>query len=207
MIRKALYFCALALGLGIFHPLPAQAIPVTTTVTGSVDFADGSNPFGLATAEAVTAVAVYDDGGIPAAGAFNLPIDGDPTFSLTITLGSFVFTEIADTSFGSGFPRLVFDNGNLVGIDFEIDGFPLGGFADLILGAFGPQDSLWFLDEFVSGAPNNVLLEGSWDFANAVTEPNAITEVPEPDTWPLLAGGLVGLLALSRRRPKAIPSV
>lgn len=201
MIKKSLYFCALVLGLGIFHPLTAQAIPVTTTVPGSVDVADASNPFGLTTSDMVSAVAVYDDGTIPGAGAFNLPIDSDPTFSLTITLGSFVFTETDDTSFGSGFPRLVFNNGSLVGINFKIDGFAFGAFADLIVGSFGPQESLWFLDDFTSG---DTLLEGAWDFANAVTEPNATTDVPEPDTWPLFAGGLMGLLALGRRRSKAI---
>jgi hypothetical protein len=199
--KKALCFCALALGLGILQTAPAQAVPVITTVTGSVDLADGSNPFGLTTADAVTAVAAYDDSGIPAVGAFNLPLDADPAFSLTITLGSFTFVETDDDDFGGGFPRLEFLNGVLVGIEFERDGFALAGFTDLTVGAFN-NATQWFLDDNVASAP---LLEGTWDFANAVTVPVDIaTNIPEPAAWLLFAAGLAGLIGVTRRPQRQV---
>ncbi len=198
MIKRALASGLFTLGLALFLVTPAQAVLVTTTVTGSVDLADASNPFGLTTADSVTAVAVYDDGGIPAVGAFNLPIDSNPSFSLTITLGSFTFVETDDDKFGTGFPRLAFLDGQLDGIDFERDGFPFGAFPDLIVGGFDGE-TRWFLDEFVSGGANNVLLEGTWDLANAVTVPNVVTDVPEPATWPLFAGALFGLAGFGGR--------
>lgn len=203
MIGNLTKSCILALALAI-PTTSAQAVPVTTTITGSVDSADAGNPFGLAVGDMVTAVAVYDDGGVPAAGAFTLAIDSDPSFALTITLGNFIFQESDDDLFGSGAPRLEFNDGALVGIDFEVDGFPFGGFPDLIVGAFD-NDTRWFLDEFVSGAPDNVLLEGTWDFVNAVTVPDVVTSIPEPTTFLLFAGGLVGLAGMSgktrRKRP------
>ena len=203
MIGNLTKSCILALALAI-PTTSAEAVPVTTTITGSVDSADAGNPFDLAVGDMVTAVAVYDDGGIPAAGAFTLAIDSDPSFALTITLGSFIFQESDDDLFGSGAPRLEFNDGALVGIEFEIDGFPLGAFPDLIVGAFD-NNTRWFLDEFVSGAPDNALLDGTWDFANAVTVPDVVAAIPEPTTFLLFAGGLVGLAGMTgkarRKRP------
>lgn len=204
MIGNFTKSCILALAL-IFLTTSAQAVPVTTTITGSVDFADASNPFGLAVGDMVTAVAVYDDGGIPAAGAFTLAIDSDPSFTLTVTLGSFVFQESDDDLFGSGAPRLEFNDGALVGVDFEIDGFPFGGFPDLVVGAFD-NNTRWFLDEFVAGGANNVLLEGTWDFANAVTVPDVVASIPEPTAFLLFAGGLVGLAGMTRKARHNTPT-
>lgn len=204
MLRQSAKLCCLVLGLGaglglaLLPAAGAQAVPVTTTVTGNVLFADAANPFGLTTADSVTAVALYDDSLIPAAGAFILEIDSNPGFELTITLGSFVFEETDDDQFGSGHPSLTFNDGALVGIEFEIDGFPLGAFTDLIVGAFN-ADTRWFLDERVPSAPDNELLEGAWDFANAVTVPAVVASVPEPAAWLLFAGGLAGLAGMTGR--------
>lgn len=199
MVRSAIRFCILALGLGLIPITPALAVPVTTTVSGSVDFA-AANPFGLTTSDSVSAVAVYDDSIVPGAGAFDLAIDSDPTFSLTITLGLFVFQETDDSFFGSGFPALNFSNGNLVGIDFGITSFAFGAFPDLEVGRIPPQNERWFVDDFQNFPPAVTLLEGTWDFANAVTVPvNTNVPVPEPASWPLLASALAGLFIFQRR--------
>ena len=203
MMRGAITFCVLALGAGLFMAAPAKAVLVTTTINGSIELAHPTNPFGLTTADSVTAVAVYDDGSIPAVGAFNLGLDSDPSFSLTVTLGSFTFVETDDDEFGSGFPRLEFTDGDLVGMDFERDGFGFGGFADLRLGEFS-NGTRWFLDDNVG--PVAVLLEGTWDFANAVTVPNDVASIPEPSAWLLFAGGLFGLAGMTRQARKARPA-
>lgn len=195
MIKRALASGLFTLGLALFLVTPAQAVLVTTTVTGSVDLADASNPFGLTTADSVTAVATYDNSAIPAAGPFTLQIDSNPAFALTITLGSFVYVETDDDLFGGGFPRVEFNNGAVSGINFEIDGFALAGFIDLTVGAFNAR-TRWYLDDNL-GQPT-VLLEGTWDFANAVTVP-VITEVAEPPAWPLFAAGLIGLAGFGGR--------
>ncbi|TQV74442.1 PEP-CTERM sorting domain-containing protein [Denitrobaculum tricleocarpae] len=207
MTRSYLKICSMAAGigagLGVFLTSPAAyAVPVTTTVQGSVDLADASNPFGLSAGDVVTAIATYDDAGIPAVGASNLAFDSDPTFSLTITFGNFTFEASDDDDFGSGFPRFQFSDGALTGIEFERDGFAFGGFTDLTVGEFTGQTQ-WFLEDNIGSV--EVLLEGTWDFANAVTEPNdAVVVVSEPGSLLLFAAGFIGLCGYSRRRRRLI---
>ncbi len=197
----------LGMGLGLMMAAPAQAVLVTTTVEGNVDFAVAGNPFGLAVGDTVTAVAVYDDAGIPAAGPFDVLFNSGSGNSLTITFGSFEFEEEDDDAFLGTFPRLEFTNAAPSGLDFEIDGFSLPGFADLTLGEFS-SETRWFLDDNV-GSPQ-VLLEGTWDFANAVTVPvndpgPGPMVVSEPGSWMLLATGFLGLIGFARRQRRRPP--
>ena len=192
----------LGMGLGLTIAAPAQAVLVTTTIEGSVDLADASNPFGLTVGDTVTAVAIYDDTGIPALGTSDVLFNSGSGNSLTITFGSFEFEEEDDDAFLLTFPRLEFTNGAPSGLDFEIDGFSLPGFTDLTLGEFS-SETRWFLDDNVG--PVEVLLEGTWDFANAVTVPvddpgPGPIAVSEPGSWMLLATGFAGLLGFARQR-------
>jgi PEP-CTERM motif len=198
MLERTTKACCLALALGALTAVSAHAVPVTTTVNSSIDIADPSNPLGLTTSDTATAVAVYDDSLVPGTGAFTLQVDSDPAFSLTITLGSFVFTEADDV--GAGFPRLLFQDGALVGLNFLKQSFPLGSFADLDFASIFPHVR-WELEDFTT---STTLLGGAWDFDNAQTVPNDVTVVPEPATWLLLAGGLFSLVGAARRKaPKA----
>jgi hypothetical protein len=205
MIKKNfcanLLFVASALCAGLMTMLPAQAALVTTTVNGTVSLADSSNPFGLEIGDTVTAVTTYDNAGISAVGDDSIEIDSNPSFSLTITLGSFTYTETDDDTFGSGFPLLQFLDGALMGIDFRHTEFSFGQFPNLHVGSFTPTNSTihsnFFLDEHdQSNIFVNILLEGSWDFANALTVP-VNTAVPEPGTWLLLSAGFIGLLGFN----------
>lgn len=189
--------------LGLFSiSSAAYAVPVTTTVQGVVEIADASNPFGLSVGDVVTAVGTYDDGSIPAVGASNIEFDSDPSFSLTITLGNFTFEASDDDDFGAGFPRFQFSDGALTGIEFERDGFAFGGFTDLTLGEFAGQAE-WFLEDNIGAV--EVLLEGVWDFGNAVTVPvDRVVAVSEPGSLLLFAAGFIGLCGYSRRRHRLV---
>lgn len=210
--RANLLFLALTLSAGLIIILPAQAALVTTTVNGTVNLADPSNPFGLGIGDTATAVTTYDNAGIPAVGDSSIEVDSSSAFSLTITLGSFTFTATDDNQFGNGFPLLQFLDDALIGIDFSRTDFALGPFPNLHVGSFTPPlstiHSNFYLDEHNLSDNTFVktLLEGSWDFANARTVPVA-TAVPEPSTWLLLSAGLIGLLgfnSLQKRRSQQI---
>lgn len=189
----------IGVGLGMFLTSSASyAVPVTTTIQGSVDLADPSNPFDLSAGDVVTIVGSYDDAGVSAVGASTVAFDSDASFSLTITLGSFTFLATDDDDFGSGFPRFAFVNGALSGIEFERDGFAFGGFTDLTVGEFSGQTQ-WFLDDNLGAV--ETLLEGTWDFSNAVTvvEDVDVVAVSEPGSALLLAAGFLGLCGYRRR--------
>lgn len=208
MTRSYQKICSMAVGLGaglgvLLVSPAAYAVPVTTTVQGSVDLADARNPFGLSVGDVVTVVGSYDDAGVSAAGASTVAFDSDPSFSLTITLGSFTFLATDDDEFGSGFPKFQFSNGALTGIEFERDGFAFGGFTDLTVGEFAGQTQ-WFLEDNVGAV--EVLLEGTWGFDNAVTvvDDVVVVAVSEPGALLLFATGFMGLLGVSRRKHRRI---
>ena len=196
----------LAIAIFFVAAVPAHAVLVQTTVTGTVDVAEATNPFGLSVGDTATAVAVYDDALVdPADPAFVLAIDSDPAFSLTIDFNTFTFTENLDSDFGSGFPFLTFNLGDISGIDFEISEWVFGGFTALEFGSFA-AGTRFFLDDLDPNAPTVVLLEGTWDLENSVTVPFS-SQVPEPHTVLLFSAGLIGLRYAKKRRTNRTNSV
>lgn len=186
-----------------FTAAPANAVLVETTVTGIVELAEPTNPFGLSVGDFVTAVTVYDDALLTGVGVEMVEIDSDPLFSLTIEFGAFTFTEDLDSDFGTGKPELNFDGGELSGIDIEIDPLVFGGFLDLTLGSFD-ADRQFFLDDNNPPPGGAVaLLEGRWSFDSAVTVPvGGPPPVPtsEPMTMLMLGAGLIVFAASPAQR-------
>ena len=198
-INRNAFIKLVTMAVFILAVAPAHAVLVQTTVIGTVDLADATNPFNLSVGDTVTAVAVYDDALVdPTDPNFRLEIDSDPAFSLTIDFNTFIFTEDLDSDFGNGFPFLTFNLGDISGINFEISEWTFGGFTDLELGAFA-TNTRFFLDDRDPSAEAPVLLEGTWDFVNAVTVPVS-PQVPEPHTVLLLGAGLIGLRYAKKRR-------
>ena len=83
---------------------PALAVPVTATITGTVDIALADNPFDLSVNDTVTAVAMYDDSLVSLSGLSDIAIDSDPAFSLNLIFGELTLVETDDRDFGGGFP-------------------------------------------------------------------------------------------------------
>lgn len=172
---------------------PAAAALVRTTVTGDVTLAEAGNPLGLGVGDAVTAVAVYDDALVdPTDPLDTLLILSDPRFSLTITLGSFTYTQALE-SFPPGFPDLLFVDGTLDGIRFSVNPLALGAFTNLRLTDFegGRAAGLDQLD--AGGSFVRPLVEARWSFDSAVT-------TPLPAAAWLLSGALAALAVVRHRR-------
>jgi hypothetical protein len=154
----------------------SRAALITVPLSGKLAFAAPSNPFGVSPEDGFTGIAIFDDAIIPSSGSFLLGVDTDPSFHLTIALGSRSFTETEDADFGTGLPQLRFEEGSLVGLDFAVP-FAEVGYPNLSLEIFGPLLSVTDTDA------GSLLVTGQLIFS----------PVPEPS---ILADLLIAFVAL-----------
>jgi hypothetical protein len=171
----------------VFAATGAHAALVTEAFTGTITFAEGSNPYGVAVDDTFTWTATYDLDYQNALG--NVVIGDDPDMKLSVTIGSRTFIETEDVFYGSGnfgAPILTFDDQDSVdGVSFLVDDFV----NNYRLSSIDADFTIYSIG--ADGFSSDVhLVSGTLDF-NPVPVPGAV--------W-LLGGGLIGLVGLRRRR-------
>ena len=157
--------------------VPAQATLVSFTLTGDITAAGNNNPFGVTTADVVTATGTFDNTG------FTGLLDQATLLSLDITVGSESFTNSMDVNFGAG--DITFSLGSFYSLDFNAD--------DGVNGATADFDS--FFTSFASdnGGGSTKDIAGTWISYSQVV-------VPVPAAVWLFGSGLLGLVGVARRK-------
>ena len=151
------------LSLAAVTILPSQADQVTSTLVYNTTAADPGIAFGIDTATDLVASVIYNDFDVNTGGNFILPLDALGR-SLSINYGSLTLEASDDDLFGSGFPELLFTDGDIVGLDFEDTVNP--GFQVLNTDVAGSGTELFFLDNNDLSARGSLL---------SITEPTPVS--------------------------------
>ena len=173
----------------VFAASSANAIMVTENFSGTIDFAEAGNPFGVAESDIFAWSTTYDLSYQNELG--NIVIGDDPDMKLQVTIGSRTFNEIEDVFYGPGnfgAPILTFDeHDNVIGVSLLVDDMT-GNYRFRSHG-----DGLAF-DIYSIGSDGFTddvhLVAGTFDF-NPVPVPAAV--------W-LLGSGLFGLIGIRRKK-------
>lgn len=174
-LRSTFIGFALAAVLVAGVALPTQAASIG--LTGSVNYADAGNPWGINTNTGISGTAYWDENLLSGGPEF-LDDFIDPSLNLQLVLGGFSYDFSNDISF-----KLLtfgFFDGMLKQIALTGEG-PLGEFFDIAFGAF-------------AGVSDFTLNDGVY------VATGEIAPVPEPGTFLLLGAGLGGLIYVQRRR-------
>lgn len=132
----------IALPLLSLLALPGAA-QVTSMLTYDTTGADPGLDFGIVPDTDLTATVIFNQADVNPLGDFSLPLDALGR-ALSISYGSLSLTSADDDLFGSGFPELLFTDGDIVGLDFEDTVNP--GFQVLNTDVTGSGTELFFLD-------------------------------------------------------------
>jgi hypothetical protein len=169
----------------------AYAGLITENFSGTITYADASNPFDVAADDLFGWTTTYDLTYQNSLG--NIVIGDDQDMKLSVTIGSRTFGETEDVFYGPGTfgaPILTFDDQDRIdGVSLLVDDYANGyrfrslgdgsGFGIYSIGADGFSDGIH-------------LVSGTFSFDAA--------PVPIPGALWLMGSGLVGLLGYRRRK-------
>jgi hypothetical protein len=175
--------------------LPGQA--TTTGLTGFVNFVDGANPnpFGITTASLVTGTASFNALLADPGGVLNYFTPGS-AMALDFQVGTFSFDSASPTD-------------SFFDMTFGLSGDQLTNMS-LVVGTGTDNWGLDIVYDFPGGANVFSMTDTNFNFGVVTGEIAAVsgpgTAVPEPATLMLLGIGLIGLLAVARKRDRLLPS-
>jgi hypothetical protein len=155
-----------------------QANFVNFTLTGNVIYADSGNGFNLSS-ETQSVSLLFEDS-VLSGGSGVVSFGNGSGNTLSVVAGSYSFVESEDNNFATGFPQLTLSGGAFSNMNFAFN-----------IGTFGYLDSTNL--GFDGDDDNSGIIGGTWgDFS---TSP-----VPLPATLWLFSSGLLGMVAVARRK-------
>lgn len=172
-----------ATALLMFSLGSANAALLNYTITGDVVLGDefgDLNAFGLTAGDTITATGIFDDS-VLTAGSGIIDFSSGSGNTMTINVGTEIFTASNDTGFGTGGgPNISLNSLSLTGFDFQAFIGTNGAAADF-------NSNFTSFDDFG-------YLFGDWQ---TTVE---ITAVPVPAAVWLFGSGLLGLAGIARRK-------
>lgn len=181
----AITFCMLTTTM-----TPAQSAIVDFSLTGQIDIAEASNPFGLAVGDTISAVGTFDDSVIGAGETF---VDFSTSVNnMEITIGNTIFTDSMDIYGGA---YIYFFDGVFTGLDYKSYSA-----TKTISSSANPG---FVINGGVSDSTNqDIILETT--FVEGTWNPDSftVTAVPVPAAMWLFGSGLIFLTGFTRRNRK-----
>lgn len=160
---------------------------LTGTVTEAYDGFNGPNYFGLDVGDQISVTGLYDDSSLTGSGAEFISFGSTSGNLMTLEVGSMTFDQAADTQYNSGFPRLLFMDGDFDGLNYDTQ-----------VGSEGYFNSAGALKTFDGWDDDFGNIYGTWNAGTFTTN-----VVPVPAAVWLLGSGLLALVGLARRQARA----
>lgn len=202
---KKIFLYLLLIALALFVQ-PASGALITQQFLGEITFAAPapSNPLGVTAGQTFTWETTYDDSIVNPSG-----ISWVQPVSLNIPVGTWTYTKAQDNDLLSGFPKLLFMDGVLAGVDALSNPIPSMSYNDRLWAfttdtplppsAFNFQTfsvfSYYLTENLITGVRNVVT-----DRQEPIQGRLSFSPVPIPAPILLLGTGLLGLAGFRRKK-------